>query len=47
MVGNTFIIILCCVILGQVFSQGTERRREYRELQERLTRLEARLDSKS
>lgn len=41
MVGNTIIVVFVVVILGQTVFQGLERRREHRQLLERLDQLEA------
>lgn len=39
-VGIVVLIIIGALTLGQLFTQGMERRREYRELTARLDRIE-------
>ena len=44
MVGNTIIIILCVTILFQLVSQKSEHNRRYRELKDRLDKIDSALD---
>ena len=44
-VGIVVLIIIGAVALGQLFIQRGERRREHKELQDRLDRIEAKLGS--
>jgi hypothetical protein len=39
-VGIVVLIIIGAVTLGQLFMQGTERRKEHKELLDRLDRME-------
>ena len=44
-VGITILVIIAVVILSQLLMQGSERRREHREILARLDRLESRRES--
>ncbi len=44
--GVTILIVLGAVVLSQLVLQGTERRRQHRELLDRLTAIEAQITQK-